>query len=51
MPVSADFLAGVLDFVTSDEALLLAVTSSRQMKPELLMQALAQLQKPALGSA
>ena len=48
---SADFLAGVLDFVTSDEALLLAVTSSRQMKPELLMQALAQLQKPALGSA
>lgn len=48
---SGEFLAGVLDYVVSDEALLLAVTSSRQMKPELLMQALAQLQKPALGSA
>lgn len=48
---SAEFLAGVIDYVVADEALLLAVTSSRQWKPELLMQALAQLQKPALGSA
>ena len=48
---STEFLAGVLDYVVSDEALLLAVTSSRQQKPELLMQALAQLQRPSLGSA
>lgn len=48
---SGEFLAGVLDFVTGDEALLLAITSSRQWKPELLMQALAQLQKTAIGNA
>lgn len=47
---SAEFLAGVLEYVLADEPLLLAVTSDRQLKPELLMQALAQLQKPALGN-
>lgn len=46
-----DFLAGVLEYVLANEPLLLAITSDRQIKPELLMQALAQLQKPALGSA
>ena len=45
-----EFLAGVLEFLLGDEALLLAITSDRQIKPELLMQALAVLQKPALGS-
>ncbi len=48
---SSDFLAGVLEYVLADEPMLLAITSDRQLKPELLMQALTQLQKPALGSA
>ena len=45
-----EMLIAVLDYVLADEPLLLTLTATRDIKPDMLAAALVKLQKPALHS-